>query len=54
MVQFWTLWRIPKKLQVGDRVYYIFNKRHLSVVCLFAGQFPLLENTDMGGIIVGK
>jgi hypothetical protein len=27
MVQFWTLSRVPKRLQVGDRVYFIKNNR---------------------------
>lgn len=27
LVQFWTLSKTPKQLQVGDRVYFVKNKR---------------------------
>lgn len=48
--QFWTLSRIPKKLQVGDRIYFVKNGKIKSSIRVI----EIIENSTMICETTGK
>lgn len=48
LVQFWTLQRVPKKLQIGDRVYFVKNGKiesSMKVIDIIKNSTMMCETT---------